>query len=503
MTILDDAIGLVSPAWKAARLRSRAVIRAYEAVTPTRTHKARRENRSANQLSQMGAVSLREQARHLDNNHDLVIGVFDKLEERVVGSKGIIVEPQPLLSSGRIAEKLATEIRKKWAEWSVSPEVTGQYTRPVMERLMLRTWLRDGEVFGQLVSGNAPGLEPSAGIPFWIEALEPDFVPMTSDEARGMNQGVFLNDWGRPKKYQVYKSLPVSGRQFDTKEIDAANMLHLKFTRRLHQMRGTSLLSGVLIRLSALKEYEDSELTAARIAAALGMYIKKGDGQSYEDGGTGSEADDRELNIQPGMLYDDLLPGEEIGMIKSDRPNPNLETFRNGQLRAVAAGSRVSFSSASRNYNGTYSAQRQELVESTDGYLILQDAFIAAVTRPVYRAWLKMAITSGQIVLPRGIDMDSLYNAVYAGPVMPWIDPVKEANAWKTQIRGGAATESDWVRASGRNPDDVKRRRKAEIDENHKQGLVFDTDPANDKGGTSAEATKPGEPPPESERRKK
>lgn len=29
------------------------------------------------------------------------------------------------------------------------------------------------------------------------------------------------------------------------------------------------------MRLSALKEYEDSELTAARIAAALGMYIKK------------------------------------------------------------------------------------------------------------------------------------------------------------------------------------------------------------------------------------
>nr|MDZ9357272.1 hypothetical protein [Escherichia coli] len=28
------------------------------------------------------------------------------------------------------------------------------------------------------------------------------------------------------------------------------------------------------------------------------------------------------------------------------------------------------------------------------------------------------------------------------------IDPVKEAEAWKIQIRGGAATESDWV--SGR-----------------------------------------------------
>ena len=82
MAILDDVIGVFSPGWKAARLRSRAVIQAYEAVKTTRTHKARRENRTADQLSQYGAVSLREQACYLDNNHDLVIGVFDKLEER-------------------------------------------------------------------------------------------------------------------------------------------------------------------------------------------------------------------------------------------------------------------------------------------------------------------------------------------------------------------------------------------------------------------------------------
>ncbi|AMO48883.1 ATP-dependent Clp protease proteolytic subunit [Enterobacter sp. FY-07] len=503
MTILDDAIGLFSPAWKASRLRSRAVIQAYEAAKPSRTHKGRRENRSANQLSQMGAVSLREQARWLDSNNDLVIGIFDKLEERVVGANGIVVEPHPRMKNGTIAKKLVVDIRTKFAEWSVRPEVTGQFTRPMLERLMLRSWLRDGEVFAQIVSGTGNGLVPSARIPFWLEALEADFVPMTDDESQKLSQGVYLDDWGRPKGYLVYKSLPVSGRQLTTKTVDAENMLHLKYTRRLHQTRGNSLLSGVLMRLSALKEYEDSELTAARIAAALGMYIKKGDGQSYEDAGTpGSKDSDRELMIQPGMLYDDLQPGEEIGMIKSDRPNPNLETFRNGQLRAVAAGTRLSFSSTARNYNGTYSAQRQELVESTDGYLILQNWFIGAVTRPMYRAWLKMAVASGEITVPRGVDMDTLYSAVYSGPVMPWIDPVKEANAWKTQIRGGAATESDWVRASGRNPDDVKARRKSEIDENRELGLVFDTDPSNDKGGTSAEVKEPGAPPSESQRKR-
>lgn len=54
MSLLDDAIGVFSPGWKAARLQARAKIRAYEAVTPTRTHKGRRENRSADQLSKMG-----------------------------------------------------------------------------------------------------------------------------------------------------------------------------------------------------------------------------------------------------------------------------------------------------------------------------------------------------------------------------------------------------------------------------------------------------------------
>ncbi|MCA7012514.1 phage portal protein [Dickeya dadantii] len=487
MSLLDSLIGVISPAWQASRLHNRLMINAYEAAMPTRTHKAKRENRNANQLTQFGGRSLREQARWLDNNHDIVIGILDKLEERIVGAKGFIVEPQPLLKDGSIAEKLASQIRALWSEWSISPDVTGQYTRPVLERLMVRTWLRDGEVFAQLVQGAATGLTPVAGVPFWLEALEPDFVPLDrTDQSNKLLQGVYLNDWGRPTKYMVYKQLPVIGMlQGDIKEVSADAILHLKFTRRLHQVRGNSLFSGILIRLSGLKDYEDSELTAARIAAALGMYIKKGDGASYSDENSASS---RELNIQPGMVFDGLQPGEEVGMIKSDRPNANLESFRNGQLRAVAAGSRGSFSSIARNYDGTYSAQRQELVESTEGYLILQDTVIAAVTRPMYRTFLRMAIAAGRLKVPGNIDPDTLFNAVYSGPVMPWIDPVKEATAWKILIRGGAATESDWVRARGSNPDDVKRRRKAEIDENSKQGLTFDTDPANDKGGNDATA---------------
>ena len=47
------------------------------------------------------------------------------------------------------------------------------------------------------------------------------------------------------------------------------------------------------------------------------------------------DAGNRLMKMQPSMIFDNLLPGEEVGMIDSNRPNSMLEQFRNSQLRAV------------------------------------------------------------------------------------------------------------------------------------------------------------------------
>lgn len=484
MNFVERTIKAISPGWAASRSKSRYLVNAYEAATPSRTHKAMRESIGANTSVQQSGQSLREQARALDQNHDLVIGILDKMEERIIGSKGIYVEPQPLDKDGNVHEKLAKTIRTKWSEWAVSPEVTRRFTKPQLERMLLRTWLRDGEVFVQLVKGKVVGLDYATPIPFAVEALEPDFVPM-NNEGDTLVQGIYLNAWRRPTGYQVYLHNPQESNtwQSKVKRVDAENMLHLAFTKRLHQLRGVSMLHGVIVRLSDLKEYEESERVAARIAAAMTLYIKKGDPQFYDDAVINEEK--REFPIAPGMVIDELKPGEDIGLVNSNRPNSGLEGFRNGQLRTIAAGTRSSYSSIARDYNGTYSSQRQELVESFEGYAVLQDCFVARISRPMYREWLKMAIVSGEIKIPSDLDPNTLYNAVYSGPVMPWIDPVKEAEAWRKRIVGGLSTESEAIRASGSNPAEVKRRRAAEVEENRKLGLKFDTDLTNTKGVSS------------------
>lgn len=507
MNWLEKTIEALAPGWAEQRARHRLMIQGYEAARPGRHHKAKRSGQSPNTLIGFAGASLREQARWLDENHDLVIGLLDKLEERVAGAHGIGVEPHPLDGAGNKLEDLAKEIRRRWARWSLAPEVTGRLSRSALERTLVRTWLRDGEAFAQQVRGTIPSLTHPAGGAYSLELLPPEFVPLTlnrDQDGRRIRQGCHLNAWGQITAYEVLKGDPGEGRLVDTKTVPARNMLHLAHRRHLRQLRGISLLHGVIMRLADLKDYEESERVAARIAAALAFYIKRGDiyeSDGNDDGGSATATTKRQIEIAPGATFDDLKPGEDVGMIESNRPNTHLAEFRNGQLRAVASGTRSGYSSIAREYKGSYSSQRQELVEQFEGYAVLQDELVSQWVRPNYHAWLEMELLhpTDPLQLPADLDRATLFDATYSGPVMPWIDPSKEADGWRKRIRGGAATQSQWIRAGGHNPDEVIQARAAEIERNRELGLVVDTDPAQVNGSGAQQPQPQNEDDPEHE----
>lgn len=480
MNLLDKALAPLFPGVVAERLRARNVIMAFEAATVTRTHKAKKQTKSADASLNKTLKSLREQCRKLDEDHDIVTGLFDRLEERVVGGPGIAVEPIPLGYDGAIHAAFAAKIKALWGEWSLKPETSGELTRPQMERLVCRTWLRDGEALAQMLMGKVAGYEYLHGVPFALELLEPDYLPIEyTDLSKGIVQGIERNAWRRKRAYHLLKGHPGDLRGIfaqNTKRVPAEQMIHIAHRKRIGQNRGQPLLHAVLIRLADIKDYEESERVAARISAALAMYIKKGLPDDYIPPAEGQVRAERTFPIAPGIVIDTLLPGEDVGMIESNRPNPFLEGFRNGQLKAVAAGTRGTFSSVARSYDGTYSAQRQELVEGQLGYDLLQHEFIDYWCRPVYRQWLQMAILSGQLVVPADVDPRTVYGAFYQGPVMPWINPVHEATAWKLLVESGFADEAEVARSRQRNPSELKASRTAEIAANRENGLVFSSD---------------------------
>ena len=457
-SLVDRVVSWFAPTAGVRRAQARQVLAYYEAAKPDRSRKARRETGGPNDASRAG-LTLLQLARHLEQNYDLARGVLNTLVVNTVGANGIGVEPQPRRLDGSIDTDLAAQIRKLWENWGENPEVTRAHDWESAQRIAARTWFRDGEVFAQHLAGLVPGLDHGTTVPYSLELLEPDYIPtdLNSLAPDEIVQGVRLNAWGAPIEYNVLKYLPGQGGANllgpgQTKRIPAGQMLHIKSVDRIRQVRGVSIFASVLNRFDDLKDYEESERIAAKIAASMAAFIKKGSPDLYEP-----NADDtpRSMKFRPGMVFDDLRPGEEIGMIDTNRPNPNLETYRSGQLKAIAAGTGPTYSSISKTYDGTYSAQRQELVEGYAAYAVLSDEFIGRFVRPVFKRFVATAMAAGRLRLPAGIDPATVADALYIPPQMPWIDPLKEAKAWAELEDRCYVSGPEVIRKRGGNPQDT------------------------------------------------
>ncbi|WP_314436975.1 phage portal protein [Massilia timonae] len=497
---IDRVISYLWPAAGLRRLAARSVLGQYEAAKPSRMRKARQANGSPNASAQKGAVALRGLARHLVENHDIARGALRTLVNNVVGPNGIGIEPQPRRRDGSIHNEYAAALRKAYRDWQQCPEVTHRHHWSKVQRLVAKTWLRDGECFTQRLIGKVPFLDHGSKVPYSLELIEPDLIPFDYQEpAKNIYQGIERNTWGKPTGYWAYKEFPGGDnwtkRSYEIKRIDSSRMHHIASIDRIGQLRGVSEFASVITRLEDIKDYEESERVAAKVAASLTAYVKKGAPENFGEGSDGAAGQPRELHFSPGMIIDNLGVGEEIGLIDSNRPNPNLVTFRQGQLRAVAAGFGGSYSSISRDYSGTYSSQRQELVEQWIHYAVLCDEFVGEFVQPVWNDFVMAASLSGVVPIPSDVDPETADDALFVGQSMPWIDPLKEALAWHSLVEDGFASEVEVMRKRGVNPRDVLEQIAAHRKECEEKGLVFGSNFANkDKAAPPASAPPPSDP---------
>ena len=489
--LADRAVAVIDPDRARARQRARAVLGlaghgGYEATRSTRTRRLLQgSDRAPFEIVQANARTLRSQARHLERNHDLTSGALDTLVNRVVGT-GIRVDFQPRRYDGTIHAELQQQLMALWRDWKRAPEVTRDLSWGQLQRLVARSWFRDGEAFSQQLTGDVPLLRHGTSVPFSIEAFEADFVPLDYEQAAlNIRDGIERNAW-------VYKHHPNSREaqlgSAGLKAVPADRMVHLAMIQRLGQRRGVSVFASVMQRMADLQDYEQSELLAARIAASFAAYIKKGDASVYGAGDEGPSlggavgdaaggSEPRELSMEGGMIFDDLAPGEDVGTIDSKRPNPELANFRNGQLRAFGKGIGAHFSGVSGDYTaGSYSAQRQEMIEAQPHYLALTDQFISRWVRPNVEQFIGAAMLSGVLAMPRDLDPRSLLDVDYRGPVLPWIDPLKEVNAHRIAVRAGFASRSSVVRDRGQSPDQVDAEIRRERERAASHSLTFDSD---------------------------
>jgi lambda family phage portal protein len=452
---IDRILAPLAPGIAARRIRAKASLaaaeRLYQAVQASDYRPRRGSGASGDAVMDQAKGRMREFGRYLDENSDITVGLLDDLVTNTVGT-GVGIEPMARLRDGTTADALNLELSALWREFWACPESTGEIPGCELERLAARSWLRDGEVFLQ----HLPRPSPAGEIPYCLMPLESDFVPFDLTD-RVATHGVIKDRFGRPAAYHVYQQHPGEmaasllnlGLTPETVIVSAENMTHLKFVRRFHQTRGVSVLHSVLTRLDDLKDYEESERVAARIAAAFSAYIKR---SGEWDSDIDPDTLDRKFSMAPGAIFDKLLPGEDVGTIDAKRPNNEVGTYIGIQERRIAAGTGTRYSSVSRNYNGTYSAQRQELVEGRTHYLRLFSYLVARFYLPVWRRFVDSARLAGRIRLSSDLDLVSVYRPEIRPPSLPWIDPRKEIEAHGLAVQYGFRSRWQVIRDLGGDP---------------------------------------------------
>lgn len=504
LNAVDRVIAWLSPDAGVRRLAARRLLASYEAAKPSRLRKFRTDTQGPNTLVATSASALRAQARYLERNHDIARGILRTIVNNVVGPNGVGVEFQPKRPDGSIHEAYASQLTEAYRDWCRVPEVTHELTWSRAQRMALRSMVRDGEVFAQRLMGPVATLDHGTRVPYSIELIEADLVPHEfNDEVRGIAQGIERNSWGRRTGLHLWKGHPLEGNlqmlldPGRLKRIPWSNVVQLAMIDRIGQLRGVSEFASIITRLEDIKDYEESERIAAKVSAMLTAYVKRHapDGGGYE--GPNLDANNkpvpRQLSLSPGTIIDTLAVGEEIGLIDSNRPNPNLVTWRAGQLRAAAAGIGASYSSISRNYDGTYSAQRQEMVEQYVNYATLCDEFVGQFVQPIVEDFIRVAHMSGVARMPADLKPMSEDDVLYVGQAMPWIDPLKEANGYLAMVRAGFMSEPEVIRRRGGNPSATMEQSAKWREQARERGLVFDSDAAHDSG--SPQPTDPADAP--------
>jgi len=152
-------------------------------------------------------------------------------------------------------------------------------------------------------------------------------------------------------------------------------------------------------------------------------------------------------------------------------------------LRKIASGFSVFYNVLANDAEGvSYSTMRSFALVERDDWRSIQQDFIDMWRRPLYSAWLGMALLTGSLKLPSRDP--SRYLAVRHRPRgWQWIDPEKEAKAAVISIQNGLGTRTGFLAEKGEDIEDVFAELAREQELADQYGLRISTElPADTQG---------------------
>ena len=397
---------------------------------------------------------LREWAESKSGNDVAQFRAFKLAEAMERSSADAIISRKATIQVGDpdvFANQLIERSYDRWQR-AENCDIRGRRNYHTMRQLRLINGVRDGDFFLRHVRDEKKKINPFGYAVQMISSEWCDrFYNDILDNGNVVIMGIEyeLTQWGlgKPVAYYFIKRQPrdwqfttitsgfglgLHGRSILRARIDAADVIHYARPVDADATRPAPWAVSTMIKMRQLDQYELAEVIAARESACkTGFYYS----DILPEGGA---AQFGPPDPTTGVSTDALAPGEQRalkwGVKYQDRdpkhPNGNFAQFRKGMGQSGTAGMpggdyNILFNDLE---NINFSAGRLGRLDTNEMSKMIQRFDIDVAERPIFEAWLEMALVTGAINLPL-VKFDKFNKPVFSGRRWAQVDEIKAVNA--------------------------------------------------------------------------
>ena len=411
---------------------------------------------------------LRDRARELARNDSYINRYLNLMVSNVIGKHGVRISSKSRNDNGTLDLAANQLIEKAWKEWSQIGNCTtnGRLSFLDCQKIFIESLCRDGEVLIRKIK------VPDSQFGFQLQFLEADHLDEQKNENNKTNgnkikMGVEVDKYDKPVAYHLFKEHPYSNTYMSSSKhirVPADQIIHAYLPQRAEQTRGVSLVATVMANIKMYSGYLEAEVVAARVGASKMGFFTSSDGDGYVGDGEMEDSYSPSMNAQAGV-FEQLPAGMDFKAFDPTHPTSAFDSFTTSVLRSIASGLNISYHSLSNDLTSVnYSSIRQGALEDRSMYQIYQQFVIEHFINPVFKSWLEMAISTGNINLPIG-KFDKFANAInYIPRSFSWIDPLKEMQANVIGLQNGTLSYSDISASYGRDVEELFEQHQKEIE---------------------------------------
>lgn len=447
MNLLDQLISIVSPSLALTRAKNKMALRNYEGARRDRRTLGWNTSNNNNDTLLRELPLLSQRSEDLYDNDPHAFSAHTTIYQSVIGT-GIL----PAIKDKGI--KMAFD---NWAD-SLSCDFDGDLNFYGLQALAMQT---------MSVYGNALILrvktDEKVNLPIQLKVITTSFLDKTKDTAplsKGnfIKGGIEFNEKGKRVAYHIYNQDPTEFPLATSSRWSAEDVIHLFNKNKPNRIFGVPSGAASITTLRDYNDYADAQLLKQKLSACTMAFVENEEGQG----------DDPLEKLEPGTIQY-LAPGEKVTF--SNPPNSEgFNEYSRGVLSSVSAGFKTTYETTTNDLsNVNFSSGKMGLNEAYKNFQHLQyNIIIPKLCQGVWN-WVREAL------LLKGFKNVPL-NVVWTPPARQMIDPIKETNGLKEQVRAGFTSYPEAVRTLGYQPDDVIEEAKAYADLIDKAGLKFTSD---------------------------